>query len=540
MKYTNISILCIEDDIKTRELLCKTIFKFCSKLHIAKNYKEALSLYKSNKIDIIISTLRLNSTTGIEIFKKIREIDKEQYIILTISSDDADSLFGAVKFGVDDYIVKPIDIDFVKKTLTKAIHKIEYQKSFSKLRESEEKFKQISQISQMGIFIYKKKYVYANDVFCEMIGYSKNELYKMNVWDIVEKDKRNVIKKITMERLKGEHFTKAYNDLKLIAKSGEVKINRITTETMKYEGGYAGLGTTVDITYTKHVEERLSLLAQAMEQMDEMVRITDKNGNIIYVNEAVLKYTKYKRSELIGISNRIFKSNQHSTKFYKNLWDTILANKPYQGIFINVKKDGELYYEEQTITPMVDDSDNIEYFVSTSKDVTDRIKIEKKLKLLATTDGLIGIYNRYKINLLIEEELSRVSRYGDYFSLIMFDIDFFKHVNDKYGHDVGDYVLIELSKIISNSIRDTDKFGRWGGEEFMLLAPKLNKKEAKNLAQKLRKRVEQHSFKYVGRITISFGVVTSDETSSKETLLKDVDNALYEAKNSGRNKVVCI
>jgi len=529
MKLKNISILYIEEDKVSLKTFFKNMTTSHAKLHTANTLEDGLIICKSQKIDIVLAS-------SIKTLKKIDEMYKNIYLIFCIAELDKSSFKEAINLEVDNFLLKPFQKKSIQKTLTKALQQLKERTSLEKFKESEEKFQQIA---QTGIFIYKDKYIYVNQAFCKITGYSKEELYKMHPWEIVNDKNRELVHEICLRRLRGEHF-RGYHDLAIVTKKGEIKVNRITTNTIKHDGEYAGLGTCVDVTDMKDVRERLQLLAQAVEQMDEMVRITDVNGKIIYVNDALIKHTKYKKSELIGKSNKIFKSNQHTSSFYDNLWETILSKKSYQGTFINLKKNGEIYYEDQTITPMLDSDNEIKYFVSTSKDITSRIQTEHQLKLLATTDALTGIYNRYKINLLIEDELSRVKRYGDSFALIMFDIDFFKKVNDTFGHDIGDYVLQELSDIISDSIRESDKFGRWGGEEFMILAPKLTKDEAINLAEKLRKRVEEHVFKDIGHISVSLGVVISDILHDKERMLKDVDNALYEAKNSGRNRLAYV
>lgn len=109
-------------------------------------------------------------------------------------------------------------------------------------------------------------------------------------------------------------------------------------------------------------------------------------------------------------------------------------------------------------------------------------------------DTLTEVYNRYSLNQKIDAEISRVKRYNGTFALMMFDIDFFKNVNDTYGHEVGDYVLKEFSKIVLSNIRDSDIFGRWGGEEFILIAPSESLEGALGLAEKVRKSVEEYSF----------------------------------------------
>jgi len=539
MKYENITILYVEDEVNVRELLSRFISRFCGTIYVAEDGEAGLELYKKHNIDIIISDIKMPKLNGIDMVNAIKEINPKQLVIFTTAHIDNEYLFKAIELQVDGYISKPVDLDKLKIQIEKCMIEIEAKDTLSKLKESEERFRVIIETSQLGVFIYKEKFVYVNDIFCKMVGYSAEELYELSSWDLVEEPQKSLGKEVAKRRLQGEKFPLAYNEIHLMTKDGECKTHRVSTETIEYDGGYAGLGTTLDITDSLVTKERLKLLAQAMEQMDEMVRITDKDGYITYVNEALVKHTHYKREELLGKKNSLFKSNKHDDAFYTKMYDAIMDKNTYQATFINLKKSGELYYEDQIITPILDEkSEEIEYFVSTSKDVTEHIKLQEKLKVLATIDALTQIYNRYSINQKIEEELKRIKRYKKVFTLMMFDIDFFKKVNDTYGHDVGDYVLQEFSSIVSASIRDTDVFGRWGGEEFMLLAPYEEVEGAMNLAEKIRQAVENFEFESVKHITVSIGFTICHCYTEKEIVLKKVDDALYEAKEQGRNRVV--
>ena len=310
------------------------------------------------------------------------------------------------------------------------------------------------------------------------------------------------------------------------------------------DGTFLGyIGSCYDITERKNTQEKLEtiqsemkVIVQAIEQTKEMVRITDKDAIITYVNDAVVTETDYTKEELIGQKSSIFKSGKHDESFYKNLWDTILSGNIYKNVVINKRKDGTLYHEEQTITPVFDEQKNLS-FVSTGHDISERIEVENKLNFLATRDTLTEIYNRYSLNKEIDINIKKYERYEDTFSLLMLDIDHFKNVNDTYGHDVGDLVLKELCFVIENLIRETDIFGRWGGEEFLLILPKTNKDEAISIATRIKNIIEEHKFDYISQVTVSIGVSVYNESIKKEIFFKDVDDALYQAKSTGRNRV---
>lgn len=170
-------------------------------------------------------------------------------------------------------------------------------------------------------------------------------------------------------------------------------------------------------------------------------------------------------------------------------------------------------------------------------DITKRKKAEQEIHLLATTDTLTGIANRREFTRIITNEVARAKRYGTPLSLVMYDLDFFKRVNDTFGHDVGDYVLQAVTALVKENIRTVDVVARWGGEEFLLLLPQTDMQGAEIAANKLRLSIEGHLFDKVNRLTVSLGVAAFEPVDDLNTLLKRVDDALYLAKKKGRNRV---
>jgi len=538
MKADKIRILYVENEPQTREELSKFIENFCDKLYLASNGKEAFEIYQKEHPDIVISNISMPVMNGIELVKKIQTINPKQIIIFLALKEKSEILLEAVALQVDGYICKPVNFSVLEEKLSKLIQIHENIQTAKKLAESEERFKKIADNSQIGIFIYKEKFIYVNSALCELTGYSEEEFYAMRPWEILVPDIQDSFKEIAKRRLEGETFQKEYNDIKIITKTKSEKTFRITASTLYLTDGYAGVGSLIDITDLIKTQEELLIYRKVIEQMDEMVRITTTDGTILFVNRAFVKQTRYHKEELIGKKNSIVKSGQHDKKFYKNLWNTILSGGIYRDTFINKKKNGERFYEDQTITPIYDRKNrDIKYFVSTGKDITKRIRMEQELQLLATVDSLTGIYNRYKINQSINKEIIRTRRYNEAFALIMFDIDHFKDINDNYGHDIFKVINIKHNEAFALIMRESDTFGRWGGEEFMLLTPKATQESALVIAEKLRTRIEDYHFTDVEHITVSIGVALFTKVSKKEMILKAVDNALYKSKKSGRNKV---
>ena len=166
-----------------------------------------------------------------------------------------------------------------------------------------------------------------------------------------------------------------------------------------------------------------------------------------------------------------------------------------------------------------------------------RFVANKELLNLSAKDPLTGIYNRMKFDDEINRWISFSERYGNSCSLILFDIDDFKGINDKYGHLIGDSVIIKIAETINKSIRDTDVFARWGGDEFVLLLPNTDIQQAKEMAERMRKSICNNSYEADIKITCSFGVANYEKNDTKQSLLRKADNLLLHAKENGKNRV---
>mgnify|MGYP001053218748 CR=1 FL=1 len=170
-------------------------------------------------------------------------------------------------------------------------------------------------------------------------------------------------------------------------------------------------------------------------------------------------------------------------------------------------------------------------------DVTELENERQYYKNLAIIDPLTQIYNRIQFNRSLSEEIQKAKRYHSVFALLMFDIDHFKKINDTYGHQLGDKILIELTDVVKKNIREVDIFARFGGEEFIILTPETDLDGAEVVAEKLRKEIEAFKFSHGDQLTCSFGVSMYKKGDQPDDLIKRVDDRLYMAKNRGRNQV---
>ena len=186
------------------------------------------------------------------------------------------------------------------------------------------------------------------------------------------------------------------------------------------------------------------------------------------------------------------------------------------------------------------------YLVGRERWIHDNVQLEKRLELeelarnldfRAQTDPLTGLYNRRKFNRELATEILRAQRYKTPLSLVLYDVDHFKKVNDTLGHPVGDRVLIALSRFVSARIRNSDVLARWGGEEFVILTPTCTGPVACQLAGNLKDAIAALDIDEAGTVTCSFGVAQYEDGDTADTLIERADEALYRAKINGRNRV---
>ncbi len=312
--------------------------------------------------------------------------------------------------------------------------------------------------------------------------------------------------------------------------------------------------------YEREKQKNLMLLNEYKKAVDEsnIVSKTTPKGIITYVNKQFCKISGYMEEELLGQPHNIIRHPDMPKEAFRQMWATIKNKQTWKGVVKNLRKDGSTYIVDTTIVPIIDiDGDIVEY-IGIRHDITELETAKEQLRLLnfsmkkkvnelydmaqnleqqASTDVLTGIFNRYKFDELFELELKKAKLNDTELCLILFDIDHFKDINDTFGHSAGDAALMDVARIVEQSIKRSDIFARWGGEEFVVLAPSTTLEGGVALAEKLKNEISSAHFDFVAKITSSFGVASYAHGDTADDLLKRADSALYTAKKSGRNRV---
>lgn len=333
-----------------------------------------------------------------------------------------------------------------------------------------------------------------------------------------------------------DYLTKPIQDLEEleIMVQRSLERARLITENRTYQNN-------LEVLVEKRAAQ-LRKLTTAVEQSANSVLITDIQGVIEYVNPRFCTVTGYQADEVVGRKPNILKSGKTPDTVYQNLWATVSAGKEWRGELINKRKDGSFYWDLCSIAPIRNDAGEITNFVSIKEDITARKAQEEVLAWQASHDTMTGLPNRYYLESHLTSQLMVLDRSSQYLSLLLIDVDNLKFVNDTFGHDFGDRLLIRISERLQQAACPGCTIARFLGDEFVVVPPLTEDKE---LAEQIAQRVKQlmsELFTVDGAevlVTASIGMATfPDDGENVDNLLRNAEAAMYEAKRIGRNTIV--
>ncbi|MCX7084146.1 MAG: PAS domain S-box protein [Methylococcales bacterium] len=302
--------------------------------------------------------------------------------------------------------------------------------------------------------------------------------------------------------------------------------------------GYIGSCTDVtDIRNSKAASDFFNI-------SHEIIYSTDLNGIILDANLKFLEITGYNREEVIGKHIKILKSGAQDKSFYTNIWNAINKTGFWSGEITNRNKYGQFYSAITSISTISDNCGHPIRYLAIASDITALVESRDQLKSLAYYDNLTRLPNRALLLDRLGQGMARINREGGYLALLYIDLDGFKQINDIYGHEMGDKVLVTISLRMKNALRNTDTVARMGGDEFIVVLPKFTLQNmvitpVKNLLKACSTPILEQSLTL--SITASIGVSLYGRESAQQgleinTLINQADQAMYKAKQAGKNR----
>lgn len=383
----------------------------------------------------------------------------------------------------------------------------------------------------------------ANQRYADMLGYTLEEVGSLHVWDWDIRFSEQELRKMLLSA----DNSSAHFDTRHRRKDGTITDAEVSTNGALYNGENLVFCIVRDTTVRKSFEERLRQSKELLERIAAQVpgalyqyRLApDGTRSFPYFSEGFAELGGLEQKELSGtdvdhIASRVLPED--APEIERKTEESARTLSHFHAEFRIRHIDGSIRWIESRATPEKEPDGSI-IWTGILLDITQRIHAEEQVRIMAITDGLTGINNRQEFDRLLEHEIERANRYQTPLALLMYDLDHFKQVNDRFGHNTGDTVLKTVTSLVNDNIRGIDIHGRWGGEEFMVLLPQTGLDTAKDVAKKLRRTIAAHPFDKLGSITASFGVVELAPHESSKSLAQRVDEALYRAKELGRNRV---
>ena len=333
----------------------------------------------------------------------------------------------------------------------------------------------------------------------------------------------------------------AFFDCCPVTRDGQRLDVEISLTALVYHGKKILHALWIDISARKASENRLKLAASVFSNANEAIAITDAQGKVIDVNHAFTRMTGFAKTDIKGNKISQIKSDKHNKYFYKDLWRSLFKTGQWQGEIWNKHKTGKLIACLVNISAVYDEQDKIQHFVSLMTDITLIKQHQKQLEYQASHDTLTKLPNRLLLHDRLQQAMRQVHRYNQQLAVIYLDLDSFKEVNDLYGHDAGDYLLIATSRRIQKILRESDTLARLGGDEFVLVLPDLTAGEDCNdFISRLLKclttpvNYDDHKLKVSASLGVCF--YPQPDNIEAEQLLRQADQAMYQAKLAGKNQ----
>ncbi|MCU7921940.1 MAG: EAL domain-containing protein [Candidatus Thiodiazotropha sp. (ex Dulcina madagascariensis)] len=384
---------------------------------------------------------------------------------------------------------------------------------------------------------------FLNPAWCEITGFPVEESLDTPFLDFVHPDDRQGIAGLFGAQTQHKRSDSQY-EIRCLHKEKDFRLVEIYARpTLDRADTVVGIsGTLIDITDRKQAEEKLHLAANVFTHAREGITITDAEGTIIEVNEAFTQVTGYSREEVLGRNPRILKSDRHDAVFYAALWRNLIEKGHWNGEIWNRRKNGEVYAELLTISAVRDSQGETQHYVALFSDISTQKAQQQQLEHIAHYDALTGLPNRVLLADRLNQAMHLTQRRGHRLAVAYLDLDGFKAINDSYGHEVGDQLLITIATRMGLSLRESDTVARLGGDEFVaVLVDVADDQDRMPLLHRLLASSAQPI--QIGslelQISASLGVTFYPQADAVDAdqLLRQADQAMYQAKLAGKNRI---
>lgn len=418
----------------------------------------------------------------------------------------------------------------------------------NQLRESEARYRTLFEGSYDAMIILKAnplKFVTCNSAALEMFGVPDLETFALlRPLDLSpEKQSDQALSRDKVRQMSELAVRNGFHYFEWIHKrlQGGTFPTTVMLSRSEINGELCLQATVRDITQQKKSEEQLRLAAGVFAHAREGIMITNADSILIDVNAAFTYITGYERDDVIGKKPTILKSDRHSMDFYASIYRSLDKKGHWYGEIWNRRKNGEVYAALLNISQILSKDGGTRHFVGIFTDITYIKTHQRELEHLAHYDVLTGLPNRALLTTRLQQAMAFTKRLNKFIAVVFIDLDGFKAINDRYGHETGDKLLINIARNMENSFRKVDTLARIGGDEFIAVFQSLNTKTncepfVRRILASVTKPIVINEQALNITASIGISLYPQDEDASPDLLLRQADQAMYEAKLAGKNR----
>ncbi len=541
-----IRILLVEDDPNDARLVMAEVGRAdfpSSIVHVA-DRPATLAALDEGDWDLILTDFSLPDMTGLDLLQWVQERKLDLPVIVVSGSIGEELAVLTMHAGAHDFISKG-SLARLNPAIERELQELEVHRqrwlAEAALVESEQNFRQLTETIPEVFWLIdcdQQQIVYLSPAF-EMVWEQPAAQIMCQPGKILEtvhpEDHERVRQLVQQQGWQGLNL-----EYRIVLPDGEVRwVNTRSFPILDDEGKVwriAGLST--DISERIRLRQEREMMSRALEQSADAVMITDAEGGIVYVNPAFEELTGYASCEVLGDNPRLLKSGFQDDAVYQSMWSNITNGIPYTDIFINRRKDGELYYEAKTITPVRDTEGLVTHYVATGKDITDRLKTRERLNKVVNYDAVTGLANRILLQDRLGQAAMRFKRQQLGFGLLCVGLELKELLGE--GHDtlVMEQLLRQVAQRLSGCVDGSDTVARTGGGEFMILhrdhehAAEQLEHLAKDLVVAFSTPIVTEGYELF--LTPAIGIsLFSDDSGEPERLVEQARIAMEYARKTG-------
>lgn len=494
--------------------------------------------------DLVISDYNLPGFTALDALQLVGRTGQDLPFIVVSGAIGEEMAVEAIHAGAHNYLMKDNLTRLnstVQRELAEAEGRRQRRRAEVALRESEEHFRQLAGNIDGVLWLIdldRERMIYVNPGFEQIWEFPATRLFESleHLLDSIHPDDFDRIESL----LAAEGWVGLNDEYRILRPDGSERWVATHSFPIRNEQGrvYRCAGLTSDITDRKLAERERDKLFRALEQTADMVMITNRAGVIEYVNAAFEEVTGYERHEVIGQLPRLLNSGLQDPEFFGRMWQTLSNGLPFTELFINRRKDGDLFYEAQTITPVRDEQGEVTHFVATGKDVTRRLARQESLQHLVGHDALTGLGNRILLVDRLASMLMSARRAGDSIAVMCIGVDLSGLIGEEQMDGLGERLLIAAARRIKRCLQNAEALARLQKEEFAAIINHLGSPaELETLAQQLiaafSDPVEADGYELY--LTLSVGIsVFPDDADQTEALIRHAETAMRHTRATER------